>query len=100
MPTGPNPKRKPKPKAKPGAQAADAAARAVLLRPPPDPVPGPVQAGPVIRQPPDLVRPEKFIDPEKNLQFLLFGANYNDPAAYNVPSYARMLGSALPGRGA
>ncbi|MEA2139582.1 MAG: hypothetical protein QOG56_2732 [Solirubrobacteraceae bacterium] len=62
----------------------------------------PAQVAPV-KRPPDLVRPEEFMDPttgtphqQATVRALLsFDTNYNDPGVYDVPSYARMLGSAL-----
>ena len=67
----------------------------------------PDQARPVKRG--EFVDPSTFIRPfnPKDIEqrhaaerLLLFNANYNDPPPYEVPSYARMLASALPGAGA
>lgn len=69
-------------------------------------MPMPDQAPPIARG--ELVVPSTFIRPvdpsnieqrDAAARLLLFNANYNDPAPYDVPSYARMLVSALPGAG-
>ena len=61
----------------------------------------PEQVPPVTRG--ELVDPRTFIRPsrpddaaqrEAAIKQLFFNANYNDPAPYAVPSYARMLASA------
>jgi cyanobactin biosynthesis protein (PatB/AcyB/McaB family) len=120
MPTNPKPGPKRGPSAKPAAKAkpaggaakppAGAAAHAAGAAAQAAGAPArtgaqslmPAQVAPV-KRPPDLVRPEEFMDPttgtphqQATVRALLsFDTNYNDPGVYDVPSYARMLGSAL-----
>jgi len=61
----------------------------------------PKQAPPVRR--PEIVEPHRLVEVERGTPqqllrarlLLLHGANYNDPAAWEAPSYARMRASAL-----
>ena len=66
----------------------------------------PPQSAPVAR--PALVEPHRVVEVQRGSRhellrarmYLLHGANYNDPAAYAWPDFARMSASAiLPGSG-